>query len=186
VLAFGDSLTAGYRLPASQAWPAKLGEILKSEGLDVEITNAGVSGDTSAAALRRVEWSLKFGPYDWALVAIGANDGLRQLPTKDMEAHLRQIVAKFRKAGVNVLLIGLRLPTNIDAKYRRDFESAYPRVAKDLKLEFYPFLLEGVVLDDLLNLADRIHPNAKGHEIIARAMAKKISPLLGGKSLQKK
>lgn len=179
ILAFGDSLTAGYQLPQKQAWPARLEEFLKNEGRDVEVTNGGVSGDTSGAALRRIDWSLKFGPYDLAIICIGANDGLRQLPAKEMEANLRQIVDKFQAAKVNVLLIGMKLSSNYDAAYLKAFEAAYPKVAKEKKTAFYPFLLEGVAMDDLLNLGDRIHPNPRGHEIIAHALTKKVEAILG-------
>jgi acyl-CoA thioesterase-1 len=178
VLAFGDSLTAGYRLPAKQAWPARLEEFLKAGGLDVAVTNGGVSGDTSGGALRRVEWNLKFGPYDLAIVGLGANDGLRQLPVKDMEANLRKIVEKFHAAKVKVLLLGMKMPSNLDAEYRAQFEAVYPKLAKELKLELYPFVLEGIALNDMLNLSDRIHPNPQGHEIIARALEKRVGPLL--------
>lgn len=178
ILAFGDSLTAGYQLPPAQSYPKQLETLLKGEGYDVEIANAGVSGDTSAQALARVDWNLKQGPYEIVLLAIGANDGLRLQPVKGFRTNLETLVARFQKHGARVLLLGMRLPTNFDAGYRKAFEKVYADVAKAKKLTFLPFLLEGVATDQMLNLEDQIHPNAQGYAIVAKNVAGLVRPLL--------
>lgn len=178
ILAFGDSLTAGYQLPPAQSYPKQLEALLKGEGYDVEIANAGVSGDTSAQALARVDWNLKQGSYEIVLLAIGANDGLRLQPVKNLEKNLDTLVTRFQKHGAKVLLLGMRLPTNFDAGYRKMFEKTYTNVAKARKLTFLPFLLEGVAADQKLNLEDQIHPNAEGYGVVAKNVAGLVRPLL--------
>lgn len=168
VLAFGDSLTAGYRLPAKDSYPAQLEQLLIKEGYKIQITNAGVSGDTSAQGLRRVDWALKQNKYDIVLLCLGANDGLRQLPIKDMEDNLVKIIDKFQASGAKVLLIGMQLPSNLFRNYRVEFEEAFKRVADKKKTPYLPFLLEGVAANLSLNLEDQIHPNAAGYALIAK------------------
>lgn len=167
ILAFGDSLTAGYRLAAKDSYPAQLEQILLSEGYKVSITNAGVSGDTSEQGLRRVEWALKQDKYDIVLLALGANDGLRQLPVNKMEDNLNQIVDKFQESGSKVLLLGMKLPPNLYRNYRIGFEEAFSKVATQQKIPFMDFLLEGVAANSSLNLEDQIHPNAEGYKVVA-------------------
>lgn len=178
ILAFGDSLTAGYRLPASESYPAQLEQLLNKDGFKVHVTNAGVSGDTTDQALRRVEWSLKQGPYDFVLLCIGANDGLRQLSVKNMEENLTKIVEKFQAKGSKVILMGMQLPVNFSAEYRIGFESAFKRVAAKKSVPYLPFFLEGVAANPSLNLDDQIHPNKRGYEIIAKNVLKFIKPQL--------
>ncbi|MEZ4815581.1 MAG: arylesterase [Bdellovibrionota bacterium] len=172
ILAFGDSLTAGYQLPASESFPAQLEQIMTQEGYKLKITNAGVSGDTSEQGLKRVDWALKQGSYDIVLLCLGANDGLRQLPVANMEKNLLQIIEKFEAAGTKVLLIGMELPSNLYRSYRSDFSEAYKKIAKKKNLPFLPFLLEGVAANPNLNLDDQIHPNAAGYKIIAQNVMK--------------
>ncbi|MBS1982601.1 MAG: arylesterase [Bdellovibrionales bacterium] len=181
ILAFGDSLTAGYRLAPAESYPAQLEAKLKQSGYDVAITNAGVSGDTSAQALARVEWSLKQRHYDFVLLAIGANDGLRLAPVKAFEKNLRELVQRFQRAHVAVVLVGMRLPINFDAQYRQQFEGIYPRLAREAKLPFVPFLLENVAAHEDLNLEDQMHPNAKGYAVVVRNVMPVLVPLLNKK-----
>lgn len=167
VLAFGDSLTAGYRLPAKDSYPAQLEQLLTSNGYKISITNAGVSGDTSEQGLRRVDWALKQDKYDIVLLALGANDGLRQLPVDKMEENLNKMIEKFTSSGAKVLLLGMKLPPNLYRNYRVGFEEAFKRVAQKQKVPFMDFLLEGVAANSSLNLEDQIHPNAEGYKIVA-------------------
>ncbi len=171
-------MTAGYTLPVTQGYPAQLEKVLQTKGFNVTVSNAGVSGDTSGQGVRRVEWSLKQKKYSWVLLCLGANDGLRLLPLKDLESNLNTLVEKFTKAGVKVMLLGMKLPLNTETKYRDEFEKIYPRIAAKHRVPYYPFILDGVATSEMLNLEDQIHPNAKGYEIIARGIAEKLSPLL--------
>ena len=170
VLAFGDSLTAGYQLRPEAAFSKLLESKLRDHGFDAIVTNAGVSGDTTKTALDRVNWSLKAGPFDVVLVELGANDGLRRLPVGEMEKNLSQIVQQFQAKGSLVALLGIKLPLNYDAKYRHDFEAVYPRVSKKYKAPLMPFILDGVATVDGLNLEDAMHPNEAGHKVIAEKL----------------
>ena len=179
ILAFGDSLTAGYQLPPAQSYPAQLEKLLRAQGFTATVVNAGVSGDTTSQALNRTEWVLKQGPFDMVLLCLGANDGLRMTPVDVTEKNLRVLVRGFRKAGVKtVVLLGIRLPTNLDPNYRTRFERMYREIARGEKAPFLPFLLEGVATEQMLNLEDQIHPNAEGYKIVARNVMNLIAPLL--------
>lgn len=168
ILAYGDSLTAGYKLPPMDSYPAQLEALLKKDGYQVEVVNGGVSGDTSAQALARVEWSLKRGPFNYALLCIGANDGLRQLPVAQLEANLKKLVETFKQKNTKVILIGMQMPTNFPLAYRNEFAAIYPRVAKEFKIALYPFFLKDVTQISSLNLDDSIHPNKAGYAIVAK------------------
>ena len=179
-LAFlGDSITAGYGLAAEQAYPALVGAALAADPATARwgVINAGVSGDTSAGGLRRIDWVLKGRPRV-VVVALGGNDGLRGLPVTQLDSNLRAIVAKVRAAGSTPLLIGMRVPKNLGPDYASAFAAVYPRLASELDLPLLPFLLEGVALDPALNQADLIHPNATGQELIARRVHAWLKPLL--------
>jgi acyl-CoA thioesterase-1 len=168
IVAFlGDSLTAGLGLPESEAYPAVIGRTLESRGVRIRVINAGVSGDTSAGGLRRVDWLLAQKP-DVLVVALGGNDGLRGLPVGEMESNLRQIVSKGKAAGTRVLLCGLKVPPNYPPSMAGEFEGVFPRIAKDEGVALVPFLLEGVGGRPELNQPDGIHPNAMGQEILAK------------------
>jgi acyl-CoA thioesterase-1 len=177
VVFLGDSLTAGNGLAQSEAYPAVIQARLASEGHPLRIVNAGVSGDTSAGGLARLPWLLAQHP-DVVVVALGANDGLRGLPAKELEQNLTQIVARSREAGAKVLLVGMHIPPNYGEEYARAFGEVYPRVALANTLAFVPFLLDGVGGNPALNQADGIHPTAAGQEKLADTVWKGLSELV--------
>ena len=170
VVFLGDSLTAGLGLGEEAAYPALVGGLLAQRGVVVRIVNAGVSGDTSAGGLARVDWLLSLHP-EVLVVALGANDGLRGQPVAAIEDNLRQIVRRARGAGARVVLAGMKMPPNYGPDYTRDFEALYARLARELDLPFLPFLLEGVAADPKLNQDDGIHPTAEGQQRIAALVA---------------
>jgi len=177
LLAFGDSLTAGLGVAAEEAWPAILQGRLRREGYPHRVVNAGVSGDTTAGGLRRVDWVLRHRP-SIAVVALGANDGLRGLSVEAMRANLVGIVEQLRAAGARVLLAGMEVPPNYGAAYAQAFRAVFPAVARGTGAALMPFLLDGVAADPRLNQGDGIHPNAAGHRIIAERMWPFLVPLL--------
>lgn len=174
VVFLGDSITAGYGLDKDQAYPALIGKRLAAGWT---VVNAGVSGDTSAGGLRRIDWALKAKP-DLVVIVLGGNDGLRGLPVANLEANLRAIVGKVRAGGARAALIGMRMPANLGPEYRTAFDAVYPRLAKELTLPLLPFLLEGIALDPRYNQPDLVHPNAAGQEILAGRIATWLVPLL--------
>ena len=177
IVAFGDSLTAGYGVTPAEAYPGRLAARLTAEGYRYRIVNAGVSGDTTAGGLRRVDWALKLKPAI-AIVALGANDGLRGQSTAEMQANLERIVERFQAGGARVLLAGMRLPPNYGGPYAGDFERAFAQVARRTAVAFMPFLLDGVGGEPALNQSDGIHPTAEGHRIIAERLWPYLAPLL--------
>jgi len=178
LLAFGDSLMAGYNLPPDAGFPEQLGQALKARGLDVTVINAGVSGDTTAAALARVDWVLADRPTH-ALVELGANDMLRGLSPEQAAANLDAIVARLQAAGVRVMLVGMRAAPNLGADYGSRFDRIYPELAARRRLPFYPFFLDGVAADPALNLGDGMHPNRQGVAVIVKHMLPQILGFLG-------
>lgn len=172
LVVLGDSLTAGFGLPREEAFPARLEAWLKRAGIDVAVVNAGVSGDTSAGGLARLDWTLGSSPPRWAIVALGANDGLRGLPPANMEANLDRIIARLKARGVEVLLAGMYAPRNFGRDYAAEFDAVFPRLAARHQVPLYPFFLEGVAADPALNQPDGLHPNARGVE----AMVERIAP----------
>ena len=177
VVFLGDSLTAGLGLGAEQAFPALVAAELAERGLPIRAVNAGVSGDTSAGGLRRVDWLLRQHP-DVVVVALGANDALRGQPVAGIEANLREIVTRARAAGARVLLVGIQVPPSYGDDYARAFAAVYPRLAGELGVPLLPFLLEGVGGDPDLNLADGIHPNEEGHRRVAALVTSHLEPLV--------
>ncbi|BFR47095.1 arylesterase [Nitratidesulfovibrio sp. HK-II] len=169
ILVLGDSLVAGYGLGQGEAFPEALGAALHAGGRAVRVTNAGVSGDTSAGGLARVEWSLDDRP-DLLILELGANDALRGLPVDDLRRNLAGIIEACRQRGVRVLLAGMQAPRNLGPDYTRRFDAVYPELAKQYGLTLYPFFLDGVALDRSLNLPDGMHPNAKGVQVIVGRM----------------
>lgn len=177
IVAFGDSLTAGQRVGRSETYPAFLQREFDKRGMSFRVVNEGISGDTTAVALSRIDVAIAHQPK-WVILALGANDGLRGLPLDAMERNLREIIGRFGQAGANVVLAGMKLPRNYGPEYVRDFDVVYPRLAEELDLPLIPFLLENVAMVPELNNADGIHPNAEGNEIIARQVALAFEELL--------
>ena len=177
IVALGDSLTAGYGVAAHEAYPALLEAILRREGYRHRVVNAGVTGDTTAGGLRRVDWVLRAHP-DVAIVALGGNDGLRGLSLAAMRENLERIVRRLREGGARVLLAGMRVPPNYGADYAQGFAAAFPAVARRTGATLMPFLLDGVAAQPALNQADGIHPNAAGHRVMADRLWPYLKPLL--------
>lgn len=166
IVFLGDSLTAGLGLSSDQSYPALIGRKLKEQGYDYEIVNAGVSGDTSAGGLRRLDWSLE-GDVRALVLALGANDGLRGLPTDDMKRNLEGVLERAKARNIPVVLAGMEAPPNNGPDYTRAFRDVYTELAKEYPVRFVPFLLLGVAGNASLNQGDGIHPNARGAEIVA-------------------
>jgi acyl-CoA thioesterase-1 len=166
VVFLGDSLTAGRGLPADAAFPALVAEMSRRKGRPITIVNAGVSGDTTSGGVDRVGWLLEQKP-DVLVVGLGVNDAFRGQPIDRIEANLRAIVSKAKAAGVRVVLLGMRVPTNYGPEYTDAFAAMYPRVAKQEHVVLMPFLLDGVGGHAELNLDDGIHPNQEGQRIVA-------------------
>jgi acyl-CoA thioesterase I len=162
----GDSLTEGYGLAKDSAFPSLLEKKLKTDSPNAKVINAGVSGSTSAGGVSRLDWVLKSKP-DILIVALGSNDGLRGLSTKELQNNLLKIVKAAKERKVKVLLLGMKVPPNYGKNYDKEFEGVFERVAKLEKIPFLPFLLEDVAGRSNLNLPDGIHPNEKGHAILA-------------------
>lgn len=177
VLFLGDSLAAGLHLPAEHAFPAALQRRLAAEGRPFRLANHGVSGDTTAGGLARLDWALRTAP-DVVVVELGGNDGLRGLPLEATEANLRAILARVRGAGARPLLLGMRVPPNLGG-YATEFAALYPRIAEELDVPLVDFFMEGVGGVPELNLEDQMHPNPAGHERLAATVAPALSSALG-------
>ena len=177
IVALGDSLTAGFGVLAEEAYPALLGERLRREGYAYRVVNAGVSGDTTAAALRRVDWVLRSQPAT-VIVALGANDGLRHQSVTAMRNNLTEIVRRLRAGGATVLLAGMRVPPNYGPEYGRSFASVFPEVARATRVPLAPFLLDGVAGNAQLNQPDGLHPTREGQRVIADKLWPHLKPLL--------
>ena len=165
ILMFGTSLTQGLGLPPGTELPAVLQAKLAAAGVKAIVTKAGVSGDTSADGLSRIDWSLADHP-DAAIVELGSNDALRGLDPARTEKNIAAILARFRTAHIPVLLLGMKAPRNLGPQYASAFDAIYPRLARDNDDLLYPFVLQGVALDPKLNQADGIHPNPAGVQVI--------------------
>jgi acyl-CoA thioesterase-1 len=166
IVAFGDSITAGYGIALSEAYPKLLEEMLLARGHGVVVVNSGVSGETTAGGLRRAEFVAMQKP-DIVLVALGGNDVLRGIPPSNTKENLAQIIAIFQNKGIRVVLVGMYAPENLGEVYVREFNALYPDLARTYAVPLVPFLLEGVALDPALNQNDGIHPNQAGARIIA-------------------
>lgn len=177
IVAFGDSLTAGQGVPADQTYPALLDERLKREGYHFRVVNAGVSGDTSAGGLRRVDWALRLKP-EIVILELGVNDALRGQKLAAIRANLDQMIARFQAAGARVLVAGMRLPPNYGDRYAEDFHRLYAAVARARNAPLMPFFLDGVGAVPRLNQADGIHPTAEGYAIVVDRLWPYLVPLL--------
>ena len=180
IVAFGDSLTAGMGVPLEDAYPARLQRRLDEQSVRYRVVNAGVSGDTTAGGLRRVEWVLKNRPAI-VILELGANDGLRGLNLEDTKRNLERIILRCQQASATVVLAGMKLPPNYGADYTKRFEAMYPALAKQYRLTLIPFFLDGVAGSLSLNQADGIHPTSEGHRIIADKVLETVKPLLNGR-----
>ncbi len=177
VVFLGDSLTAGLGVSEAEAFPEQVRLRLAAEDVSVRVVNAGVSGDTTAGGLARLDWLLRQRP-DILVVGLGANDGLRGLGLAETEANLREIVEGARAAGARVLLLGMMLPPNYGPDYTRGFREIYPRLARELDVPLVPFLLAGVAGIPELNQPDGIHPTAEGHRLMAGNVLPELRAML--------
>lgn len=179
LLVLGDSIAAGYGLDPDQAFPALLQEKIEKQGLNYKVVNAGVSGDTTAGGLRRIGWLLR-QPVDVLLLELGGNDGLRGIDPGETEKNLKGIVEKVREKNpaAEILIAGMQMPENMGKEYTDRFREVFSKVAKESRATLIPFLLEGVGGKSDLNQADRIHPTAEGHRIIAATIWKILYPVL--------
>ena len=177
IVAFGDSLTAGLGVPADQTYPARLGERLRREGYDYKVVNAGVSGDSTAGGLRRVDWALRLKP-EIVILELGVNDALRGQQLTSVRANLEQLVTRFQAAGARVLVLGMRLPPNYGTPYADDFFQIFGEVARARSVPHVPFFLEGVGAIPRLNQPDGIHPTAEGYALVVEHLWPYLVPLL--------
>jgi acyl-CoA thioesterase-1 len=175
VVFLGDSLSAGYGLAEEDAFPAVVARLLAERGHPIHLVNAGVSGDTTAGGLARVDWVLKQKPAV-LVVELGANDGLRGQPLAGIESNLREIVRRGKAAGARVLLLGMKIPPNYGSEYAEGFDALYPRLARELDVPLMPFLLEGVAAESQLNQADGIHPTPRARGAWRRRWCLSSSP----------
>ena len=177
IVAFGDSLTAGLGLTAAESYPSILQKRLETDGYKYEVVNAGVSGDTSAGGLRRIDWALE-GDVRFLILELGANDFLRGQPVSEMKKNLGRIIERVKARGVKVLLAGMYAPTNTGADYQREVQAAFQSLAKEYDVPLIPFFLDRVAGVESLNQGDGIHPNAEGTKIVAETVYQSLRPLL--------
>ncbi len=178
VVAFGDSLTAGFGLAEKESYPYLLQQKLKADGYDYEVVNAGVSGETSLGGVERIDWVLEQENVQILILELGANDLLRNMPVAKMKQNLSEIIKKAQAKKIQVLLCGMLAPPTLGAKYQRDYITAFPDLASEYKVAFLPFILEGVALNRNLNQPDGIHPNAEGAKIMTANVYKALKPML--------
>lgn len=178
IIAFGDSLTAGFGLEENQSYPFLLQQKLKADGFDYEVINAGVSGDTSLGGLERIDWTLETDGIEILILELGANDLLRGMPPAKMKANLDTIIEKAKAKNIKILFCGMIAPPTVGGNYQRDFSNVFPDLAEKHKVRYLPFLLEGIALNKDLNQADGIHPNAEGAKIMTANVYKELQPLL--------
>ncbi len=178
IIAFGDSLTAGFGLLEKESYPYLLQQKLDADGFAFEVVNAGVSGDTSIGGLERVDWILEQEKVEILILELGANDLLRRMPVANMKRNLSKIIEKAKKKNVKVLLCGMLAPPSVGSEYQREYQTVFPDLATQHKVEFLPFLLENVALNKDLNQPDGIHPNAKGEVIMTENVYKSLKPML--------
>jgi acyl-CoA thioesterase-1 len=178
IVAFGDSLMAGYQLQASEAYPAKLQEALKARGHDVVITNGAVSGDTTSDGLARLDWTIPDGT-DAVLLELGANDALRGVDPALARKNLDAMITRLKERGIAVMLMGMLAPPNMGEAYGKSFNAIYPELASSHGVPLYPFFLDSVVTDDTLKLEDGMHPNAKGVDRLVEKTLPAVEAFVG-------
>jgi len=176
---FGDSITAGYGIPIEKAFPALIGAKLEEANKPFEVINAGLSGETTAGGLNRIDWILRSKP-DVFVLELGGNDGLRGLSLDETEKNLKAMIEKVRKANpeAKIILAGMQIPPNLGQDYTERFQDLYPKVAQEMNVKLIPFLLEGVGGDPNLNLSDGIHPNEEGHALVAELVWEHLNQVL--------
>ncbi len=179
ILFFGDSITAGYGLGKKQAFPALIEQKIDSQGWAFKVVNAGLSGETTAAGLRRIDWVLQ-RKVDFMVLELGANDGLRGIPLGTTRENLQAIIERAKKKypQMQIVIAGMRIPPNLGPEYTAEFKGLFPALAKENAAALIPFLLEGVGGVPELNLPDGIHPTSQGHKIVAENVWKVLEPLL--------
>jgi acyl-CoA thioesterase-1 len=177
IVAFGDSLTAGYGLTEEQSFTTLLQGKLDEKGYKYRVVNAGVSGDTSAGGVSRLDWSLE-GSVKFLILELGGNDGLRGLPVANLKKNLAEIIERSQARGVTVILAGMEAPPNLGEEYTREFRQVYKDLAKKYKLTFIPFVLDGVGGQAAYNQPDGIHPNSEGEKIMTQNVWRSLEPLL--------
>lgn len=177
IVVLGDSLTAGLGLPAEEAYPALLQKMVEAQGLNYEVVNAGVSGDTSAGGLSRLDWALD-GDVRFLVVALGGNDGLRALPPEELRQNLSTIIERAQAKHITVVLAGMEAPRNFGRDYVVKFHNVYPALARQYHVAFVPFLLQDVAGIERLNQRDGIHPTAEGAQIVAKNVWSVLEPAL--------
>jgi acyl-CoA thioesterase-1 len=178
IIAFGDSLTAGFGLAEPESYPYLLQQRLKADGFDYEVVNAGVSGDTSIGGLERVDWVLGQENVEILVLELGANDLLRGMPVAKMKENLARIIQKAKSKNIKVLLCGMLAPPTMGGDYQRDYTNAFPDLADEYQVEFLPFLLDGIAMKKELNQADGIHPNAEGTRMMTENIYKALRTML--------
>ena len=177
IIAFGDSLTAGQGVAVAESYPALLAARLHAEGYRYRVINAGVSGDTTAGGLRRVDWALRLNP-EIVILELGTNDALRGQDLAAVAANLDRLVERFQSAGARVLLAGMRLPPNYGARYGTEFQGVYKEIARRRGVALMPFFLDGVGGEPRLNQPDGVHPTAEGYRVIVDRLWPYLHPLL--------
>jgi acyl-CoA thioesterase-1 len=179
LMVIGDSLAAGFGLPAEQAFPAQLEAALRKSGQTVSVVNAGVSGDTSAGGKARISWALADKP-DAVILELGANDALRGIDPKELYANLSAILETLKARGIPTFLAGMYAPPNLGGAYGQEFRTVYSRLAKEFDVPLQPFFLDGVAMKPELNQADGIHPNAAGVAVLVDNILPQLQPWLAG------
>ncbi len=180
IIFFGNSLTAGYGVEPSEAFSGLIQKRVDSLDLNYNVINAGVSGETTASGLSRVDWVVKRQPVDIFVLELGGNDGLRGIDPEETEKNLKQIIDRVRSIHpeVKIILAGMMVPPNMGSDYANKFQKIYPAIAAEKEVELIPFLLEDVGGVSELNLPDGIHPTPEGHEIVAETVWKHLNPLM--------
>jgi len=180
ILAFGDSLTAGFGVTEKENYPSRLQALLKAEGFSYRVVNGGVSGDTTAGGLRRIHWLLTLNP-EIVILELGANDGLRGLALEEMRSNLVEIIAFCKKKNARILLAGMKIPPNHGEEYTKGFEDVFVSIAEEYELPLIPFFLEGVAAKEEWTRPDGIHPTGDGYKVVAETVWKNLQPLLAKK-----
>jgi acyl-CoA thioesterase I len=181
ILDIGDSLTSGYGLSPEQAFPARLQAWLRQKGIEADVVNAGVSGDTTASGLALLNWELADKP-DLVILALGGNDALRGIDPDTVRTNLDKMIQKIETSGAKVLLLGMIAPPNWGAEYKRSFDRIFPELAQAHNVSLYPFFLEGVAMKPELNQPDGIHPNEAGVSVLVDRIGPLVARLVGGAS----